>query len=448
MREQIRLWFYSQCFMAITLVGEQPYRRVLTYEKVYDENGREMHKSWGNAIELDDALDRMGADVMRWLYCAQPPSQPLRFGYGMAEEAKRRFLTFWNSVKFFVDYANIQGFRPRWSELEPGGDLLPLDRWLVERTNAFVAAATAAYESYDTVSVMREFDGYVDDLSNWYIRRSRRRFWADDEVALRTLWYALVQALRAVAPILPFVTDRLWRTLVLDGPESVHLAGWPEVAEPDRALLREIAEVRRVVELGRQARSTSGIKLRQPLRRLVVEGADVDGHREEVADELRVKAVELGPVEAVELRVKPNLPVLGPKLGKELGAVREALAAGDFEELPGGRFRVGGRELEPDEVLVERGGREGWAVASGDGVTVALDLGLDEELLLEGDAYELIHRVNSLRKEQGFELTDRIALTLPEAQRALADRHGDWIAREVLATEIDVSGGELTLQRV
>jgi isoleucyl-tRNA synthetase len=218
------------------------------------------------------------------------------------------------------------------------------------------------------------------------------------------------------------------------------------VAEPDRALLDEIASVRRVVELGRQARSTSGIKLRQPLRRLVVEGARLDGHVEEVADELRVKDVELGLVEAVELRVKPNLPKLGPKLGKELGAVREALTSGEFEELADGRFRVAGYELEPDEVLVERGGREGWAVASGDGVTVALDLGLDDELVLEGEAYELIHSVNSLRKERGFELTDRIVLTVPDAQRELAERHGDWIAREVLATELRV-GDELTLEK-
>ena len=145
--------------------------------------------------------------------------------------------------------------------------------------------------------------------------------------------------------------------------------------------------------------------------------------------------------------MKPNLPKLGPKLGKELGAVREALAAGEFEELPDGRFRVGEHELASDEVLVERGGREGWAVASGDGVTVALDLGLDDELVLEGEAYELIHLVNSLRKERGLELTDRIALTVPDAQRKLVDRHGDWIAREVLATELRVAGDELKLEK-
>jgi isoleucyl-tRNA synthetase len=447
MREQIRLWFYSQLFMSVVLTGRAPFRRVLGYEKMLDENGREMHGSWGNTIEANDAFERMGADVMRWQFAAQPPDRDLLFGFGPADEVKRRLLTFWHSTRFFVDYANIAGFSPSWEQLAPEGDLATLDRWLVERTHAFVADAEGGYENWLSPDVMREFESYLDDLSNWYIRRSRRRFWADDEAALRTLWYALVQTLRVLAPILPFVTDQLWRTLVLDGPESVHLAGWPAVAEPDRALLDEIAAVRRVVELGRQARSTSGIKLRQPLRRLVVEGAALDGHVDEVADELRVKAVELGPVEAVELRVKPNLPKLGPRLGKELGAVRDALATGEFEQLDGGRFRAAGHELEPDEVLVERGGREGWAVASGDGVTVALDLGLDDELILEGEAYELIHRVNSLRKEQGFELTDRIVLTVPEAQRALADRHGDWIAREVLATEIRVSGRELELAK-
>jgi isoleucyl-tRNA synthetase len=447
MREQIRLWFYSQLFMSVVLTGGAPFRRVLGYEKMLDETGREMHGSWGNTIEANDAFERMGADVMRWQFASQPPDRNLLFGFGPAGEVKRKLLTFWHSVKFFVDYANIAGFNPSWEKLEPEGKLTTLDHWLVERTHAFVADATRGYERWLSPEVMREFELYLDDLSNWYIRRSRRRFWADDEAALRTLWYALVQTLRVLSPILPFMADHLWRTLVLDGPESVHLAGWPEVAEPERKLLDEIAAVRRVVELGRQARSTSGIKLRQPLRRLVVEGASLDGHLDEVADELRVKDVELGPVEAVELRVKPNLPVLGPKLGPELGAVREALAAGDFEELPDGRFRAAGRELEPGEVLVERGGREGWAVASGDGVTVALDLGLDDELVLEGEAYELIHLVNSLRKERGLELTDRIALSVPETQRELADKHGDWIAREVLASELRVAGDELTLEK-
>src|SRR5206468_11579973 len=248
MREQIRLWFYSQLFMSVVLTGRAPFERVLGYEKMLDEHGREMHGSLGNMIEAEDAFARMGADVMRWQYCAQPPDRNLLFGFGPADSIKREVLTLWNSVKFFVDYANIASFRPSWPALNLEGDLAPLDRWLVERTHAFVADAEAGYEAYLSVDVMRAYEAYVDDLSNWYIRRSRPRFWAgEDEAAFHTLWYAIVQMLRVMAPILPFVTDHLWRNLVLDGPASVHLAGWPGVPQPDRVLLDEIAAVRRVV---------------------------------------------------------------------------------------------------------------------------------------------------------------------------------------------------------
>ena len=440
MREQIRLWFYSQLFMSVVLTGRAPFERVLGYEKMLDENGREMHGSYGNMIEASDAFARMGADVMRWQYCAQPPNQNLLFGFGPAEQIKREFLTFWESVRFFIIYANIADYRPSFASLEPEGDLKPLDRWLIERTRAFVRDAEAAYESYLTVDVMRAYEAYTDDLSNWYIRRSRRRFWNGEPEALATLWYALVQTLRTMSPIMPFVTDRLWRDLVLDGPESVHLARWPEVHEPDRGLLDEIADVRRVVTLAHQARATAGLKLRQPLRRLVVEGAaGAQAHADELADEVRVKDVVFDAVDA-DLRVKPNLPMLGPRLGKELRTVQQALQAGEFEQLDGGGFRVAGYELGPDEVLVERGARKGFAVASADGVTVALDTALDDELLLEGRGYDLIRLVNTMRRDEGLELTDRIVLTVPRAESELVERHGDWIKDEVLAVEIHVDG--------
>jgi isoleucyl-tRNA synthetase len=444
MREQIRLWFYSQSFMAVTLDGRSPYRQVLTYEKVYDEHGKPMHKSSGNMIELNEALSRMGADVARWLYCAQAPSQPLRFGFSMADDVKRRMLTFWNSASFFVTYAEIDAFRPSYDDLRngPGGELGPLDRWLVSRTNRLLRDLEAEYERFWSPGIVRAFEEFVDDLSNWYIRRSRRRFWDGDEAALRTLWYALAQSLRAVSPVMPFLADHLWRNLVAgaceDAPASVHLAGWPEAADVDERLLEEVAAVRRVVELGRQARSTSGIKLRQPLRRLVVEGVELtDGHVDEIADELRVKTVEFGEVQATELSVRPNLPVLGPKLGKELAAVRAALQAGDFEQTAAGGFRVGRHELGPDEVLIERRGLEGWAVAADDGVTVALDTSLDPELEREGRVYDLIHALNSMRKDAGFAVTDRIRVRLPRAHAEL-EPHFDWIAREVLAVELAV----------
>jgi isoleucyl-tRNA synthetase len=412
---------------------------------MFDETGREMHGSWGNMIQAEDAFTQMGADVMRWQYCQQPPTQDLWFGFAPAHEIKRKLLTFWNSVKFLVDYGNIEKFEPSWSRLEPDVDLRALDRWLVERTKLLVAEATEGYEATLTVDVIKAFDAFVDDVSNWYIRRSRRRFYSYDEAAFRTLWYALVQSLRVVSPVMPFLTDHLWRNLVQDGPESVHLAPWPEPAEPDRELLAEIGEVRRVVELGRQARSASQLKLRQPLRRLVVAGASqvAHGHADEIADELRVKEVEFGEVEASELRVKPNLPVLGPKLGAALREVREQLRRGEFEELDGGRFQVDGHVLEPDEVLVERVGREGWAVASEDGVTVALDTELDDELLLEAKLLDRVHEVNVLRKESGLEITDRIRLWLPDDE--LLARYRDRIGAETLA--VAVESGELRIEK-
>ena len=446
MREQIRLWFYSQLFMSVALTGQAPFRKVLGYEKMLDETGREMHSSWGNTIDAPEAFARMGADVMRWQFCTQPPDRNLLFGFGPGHEIQRRLLTLWNSVRFLVDYANVEGFRPAWGSLPEPSELRPLDRWLLDRTQALVREAESGYEAYLTVDVVRAFESFVDDLSNWYIRRSRRRFWDGDRVALHVLWHATVQSLRVVAPLMPFLTEHLWQVLVRgaegDPPDSIHLAGWPDAAEPDETLLREVDEVRRVVGLGHQARAASQLKLRQPLRRLVVEGAPLaESHADELREELRVKEVAFRQVES-ELRVKPHLPVLGPKLGKELGAVRAALAAGEFEQLQGGGFRVLGHDLGPEEVLVERSGKEGWSVASDEGVTVALDTALDPELEVEGRVYDLIHTLNSMRKEQGLELTDRITVTLPAADADLVERHSEWIKAEVLAVSLATDGVE------
>jgi isoleucyl-tRNA synthetase len=448
-REQIRLWFYSMLFMGVALDGRAPYRRVLAYERVRDETGREMHKSTGNMIEADEAIERMGADVVRWLFCEQAPSQNINFGYGPADDVKRRLLTFWNSVSFFVTYANIEGFRPRYEDLAEGPGhhgAKPLDGWLVARTQQLLGEIEAAYERFWTPAVTRAFEIFVDDLSNWYIRRSRRRFYSYDEEAFRTLWYALVQAVRVISPVMPFLADHLWRKLAgpADGAHrSVFLAGWPESDGrlADEHLLAEMAEVRRIVELGRQARSTSNLKLRQPLRRLVVQGADgASGHADEIRDELRVKEVEFGPVEGIRKRVKPNLPLLGPKLGRALAEVQRDLATGLFEELDGGRVAVAGRTLEPDEVLVERTAPEGWALAADEGLTVALSTELDDELLLEGRILDLIHALNAMRRRAGLALTDRIVVTLPESEGDLLE-HADWIKQEVLAVEIRADGG-------
>src|SRR5215218_987124 len=236
-REQIQLWFYSMSFMAVTLVGRSPYERVLAYERVRDEHGLEMHKSTGNAIDTNDAIERMGADVMRWMYCEQVPSQNINFGYGPADDVKRRLLTLWNSVRFFVDYANVQG---DWTP-DDARELEPLDRWLVSRSEQLVAEATDAYERYWTPDVVTSFEHFVDDLSNWYIRRSRRRFWNGDPAALQTLWNALVRAVVVIAPVMPFLAEHLWRVLRSDAaPESVFLIRWQDAGGRDEQLLAEV----------------------------------------------------------------------------------------------------------------------------------------------------------------------------------------------------------------
>jgi isoleucyl-tRNA synthetase len=412
---------------------------VLGYERMLDIRGREMHGSHGNMIQAEDAFDQMGADVMRWIYCAQPPSQDLLFGFEPGHEVKRKLLTLWNSVSFFIQYANLTDFTPNpdaaWQQRHD------LDRWVAARTEQFVSEATQGYEHYLTTNVLRAFEAYLDDLSNWYIRRTRPRFWNGDADALQTLWSCLTTALRLVAPILPFITDYLWR--ILSGPaSSVFLADWPDPRPADMALVTDMAQVRKIVSLGHQGRVTSRMKVRQPLRRMVVQGADrVAPYLDMIADELRVKSVTIGAVDATEITVRPNLRVLGPRLGPAVTAIRSMLQAGQFTELPGGRFRVGDIELEPAEVLVDRHGKEGWYVASTDGVTIALDLTLDDELRLESRVYDTIHRVNGLRKQTGLDISDRITLSLPHADADLL-AHRDWIMAETLAVTLIISDDE------
>jgi isoleucyl-tRNA synthetase len=460
MREQIRLWFYSQLFMSVALVGQAPYRQILAYEKLRDETGREMHKSWGNAIDANDAMDRMGADVMRFMYCDHVPQQNLNFGYGPANEVKRRLLTFWNSASFFVLYANIEGFNPTYRDLERGpeaDDLRSLDRWLLARTQELVQEMTEAYEGFWTPDVTATWERFTDDLSNWYIRRSRRRFYSLDEAAFTTLWYALAQAVRLIAPVMPFLAEHLWRNLVgpvRGAPESVFLAGWPDPVQRlvDQELLREVADARQVAELARAARDAAGIRLRQPLRRLVVATSDpgrrmlVSRQAEDLAAELRVKEVAIHetPVQVAEMRAKARLDLVGPRYGPNLPELRRLLDEGNFE-VTNGTLRAGAYILSRGEFVLDYLPREGWAVKHEDDYVVGIDTRLDPELEVEGRVYDLIHSVQRLRRDAGLEVTDRIVLTVPTEQEDLLE-HKDWIASETLAEEVEV-GATLAVRK-
>jgi isoleucyl-tRNA synthetase len=348
-------------------------------------------------------------------------------------------------VRAFVE--EVRRTAESWDDADAAGDLgealaevelEPLDRWLLARTHSLVADVTEAYESYWSPRVTRAFEEFVDDLSNWYVRRNRARFWSGEEAAFRTLWYALVQATRLIAPVMPFLAEHLWRSIVApvarDAPASVFLAGWPEPASGlrDEKLLAEVSEARRVVELGRAARAQAGVKLRQPLRRALV-----SRQVEDVAGELRVKEVVFAdrPTDVAEVRATPRLEVVGPRYGPNLPELRRLLGEGSFE-VADGNLRAGPFVLAPGEFTIEYAGREGWAVAQDDGYVVAVDTELDDELRIEGRVLDLIHAVQRMRKEAGLDVTDRIVLTVPAAEDALL-AHAETIKAETLATRIE-----------
>ena len=431
--------------MSVVLTGQAPYRKILGYEKMLAQDGREMHGSWGNMIAAEDAFEDFGADVMRWLFCAQPPGQNLLFGPEPAREVERRLLTLWNTVNFFLQYASLARFEPGEEPLVgPAADTTAgqLDRWLVERRAQLVRDATAGFETYLSGAALKAVDDYVDDLSNWYVRLSRRRFWDGEPAALDALWRALVDVVRVLAPVTPFLSEHLWGALVSDvqphAKDSVFLGGWPEEQPVDAALLEDMALVRRVVELGRQARGRAKVRGRQPLRQLVVEGGDrVAGYAELVAAELRVGSVVFAAIPDSTLRVRPNLRVLGRTLGPRVADVRTALADGAFALHDDGTVAVLDLVLQPDEVLIDRVEREGWAVTSEHGLSVALDLSLDDALLLEGRVNDAIHDVNGLRKDLDLSISDRIVLRLP-AHAAELLPYADRFGAECLAVSISL----------
>jgi len=472
---QFRNWFYSLLAMATVLDSSPPFLTCFGYATLLGEDGREMHKSWGNAIEFNEAADRMGVDVMRWLYLRQKPEQDLLFGYHRADEVRRQFLIpLWNVYSFLVTYANIDGWEPP-SELVRSGlraeafQGSALDRWILARLHQVIARVTDRLEAYDAYGATMALEPFLDDLTNWYVRRSRRRFWAkaglseasdaDKHAAYTTLYHVLTTLTRLLAPFVPFVTEVIYQNLVRsvdpEAPESVHHTRWPEAdaAWVDQALLDRMALVRQVVTLGHSARAGAGIKVRQPLARAVVHGADAlreDGEMLRlIADELNVKEVTFVAQERdlVTYRLLPDNRKLGPKFGPRFPQVRAALAATDPSEavrtLRAGnplRLSLEGEtvELAPDEVLIQTQPRSGMAVAAERGVTVAVETTLTPELEAEGLAREVVRRVQTLRKEAGLNLDDRI-VTLYQADDRLAAVIGQWrdyIQGETLSVEL------------
>ena len=456
---QFRNWFYSMLAMSTVLRREPPFRTIFGYALVFGEDGRPMHKSWGNAIEFDEAADRMGVDVMRWMYASARPDDNILFGWHAADEARRGLLVMWNVYAFFVTYARLAGWEPSTSRAVPPADRPILDRWILSRMAGVAARAEDRLRAFDAEAATRAIDEAIDDLSTWYLRRSRRRFSrsddpADRDAAFATLHSALVTLIRVLAPILPFMTEGIYDNLVGDAdagaPDSVHLTAWPSVevsADRDAQLEAAMATARRAVELVRTLRGQAGLKVRQPLARLwlALPGgtlSEADALIGLLADEVNVKAVELigDESELVERRVKPLLPRIGQKLGPAIPAVMAAARAGEFEIHPDGSVSLAGLTLAADDVEILASPRPGTAVAHDDGLVVVIDTTLTPELRAEGDARELQRAIQDLRREAELALDDRIDVWVEPLPPAIAPFLGG-VAADTLARSIEAGGG-------
>jgi isoleucyl-tRNA synthetase len=460
--DQTRGWFYTLMAVGTLVFDRSSYENVLCLGHILAEDGRKMSKHLGNILEPLPLMDAHGADALRWfMACSGSPWSARRIGHTALQDVVRKtLLTYWNTVAFQSLYARTAGWTP--GTPAPSVAQRPaMDRWALSEAHRLARDVDAALEDFDTQKAGRLLAAYVDDLSNWYVRRCRRRFWAGDAAALATLHECLYVVTLLMAPLTPFITERVWQDLFRDDagglPESVHLATWPRVDGSliDDGLAAQMALSRRLVELGRAARADSGVRTRQPLSRALV-GAHgwaglTEDLRSQIAEELNVTRLEsLGEAggELVDYSAKANFRSLGKRFGKGTQPVAAAIAAADAAGLAVA-LRAGSTatvvvdgesiELGPDEVIVTETPREGWAVAR-EGETVALDLTITDELRRAGLAREAIRAIQEARKSTGLEVSDRITLgwhtTDPEAAAALRE-HAAEIAGEVLATLIE-----------
>ncbi len=451
---QFRNWFYSMLAMSTVLRREPPFRTIFGYALVFGEDGRQMHKSWGNAIEFDEAADRMGVDVMRWMFMGARPEENIRFGWHAADESRRELLILWNVYAFFVTYARLAGWTPADGAPEVA-DRPILDRWILSRAASTAAKVEERLGDVDALGATRALSTFLDGLSTWYLRLSRRRFSRSDDptgraAAFATLHDALVATTRMLAPILPFLADAMYQNLVVavgaDAPDSVHLTPWPTAdlaGHRDEALEATMASAQGAVDLARALRSSAHLRTRQPLAQAWLALPDrgpVMGPEllRLIADEINVKSVTLIDDRSalVERRVKPLLPRIGKRLGAAIPAVMAAARGGDVQFEADGSVTLGGVRLARDEVEIQATPRAGTAVAENDGLIVVLDTALTPALIVEGHARELQRAVQDLRKEAGFELDDRIELWVGELPDGVA-AHLPLVAAETLARVVD-----------
>ena len=462
---QLRGWFYALLFMSTAMEGTSPYRTVLAHERVLAGDGREMHKSWGNAVWLDDALEKMGPDVIRHMFASQTISEPIRFSFEAARDVKRRFLTFWNVYSLFVTYANIDRPPLHGPDRVPV-DVAPIERWLLSRLQAVIGEVRLALDTYQMRRALAAVDTFIrDDLSNWYVRRRRREFWKgtldhEKQAAFQVLYHVLVRVCQLLAPVMPFITEHVYQNLVRavspDAPVSLHLAPFPEPdpARAQPALEAQVEAARRVLSVGLAARNAAGLKVRKPLgRALLLASPDVEravrAFERDVLDELNVEHLETVASldERVAISVELDMDDTSTLPPNSVPTLRAALAARPARIVRDALLATGAITLAAGDVEVRLGGtdlrftmegRDGFAAAADRDVMVALDTTMTPDLQRKALARQLVHQIQLMRKDARLDVDDRIRIRVDahgEVAEAI-EEHSRYICGETLAVEL------------
>ena len=466
---QFRNWFYSLLAMSTMMENKAPFKTLLGHALVKDETGRDMHKSWGNAIWFDDAAEKMGVDVMRWLYASQNPERNLFFGYSIADDVRKKIITLWNTYSFFITYANLDGYDPENNEnIEKS--LTKLDRWLLSKVDLFSITANNLYEDFRVYSLMDEASVFLDELSNWYVRRNRRRFWKSENdenknAAYYTLHTCLIKYLKIISPVIPFLSDYMYQNLT-NTSKSIHLSDYPlsEKGDVDEELIAEINTLIEVVSLGRSARNKANIKIRQPLSSVIIYCSDDKAqkylleNKEDILEELNIKKIDfaLNQKDLVQINYKPDFQKLGEKFGKQMKNVLQAinnLDKVDIEKIINDRntdYEIGENEtIGYQDFIIDEIANKGLQVSSNSNFIVGITTDITEELKNEGIVRDLIRSVQSFRKELDFNVSDRINISIEhndDIVRAI-NSHEKYFLNEVLGVKIDINGKKLDFEK-
>ena len=459
---QFRNWFYSLLAMAAVMEKKPPFKTLLGHALVKDETGQEMHKSSGNAIWFEDAAEKMGVDVMRWLYAGQNPEHNLNFGYSIADEVRKNLITLWNTYSFFVTYANLDGFDPE-NDMVPFDEYTNLDKWIISKMQKLINESDECYSTFRVFHLMKSITKFIDDLSNWYVRRSRRRFWRsenniDKKAAYSALYQVLVDLIKIVSPIIPFVTEKMYQNLIVNkgSKESIHLCDFPIFNKDfyNEELINNIDSIISIVSLGRSARNRANIKNRQPLQKVFIYTPSSKNivldeiSRQEILEELNIKECIFvdSADEIISYKIKPNFVSLKERFDSNMKHIIEKLnEISDLDKMK--MINDGGIAIKLDEnvekisredLLVDEISRDGISASSLNGIVVGVDTNISDKLIKEGIVRDLIRHIQNFRKESEFKVQDRIDVFIKSNNetRDAIEENIEYFKNEILAVSI------------